>query len=366
MPPRAAPRGIVVAYPLTVHSPKASGPIDATFTPFTSDDFLQLIERWGLLGRWSWRFRGNEHYWSPAMYQILGLDRTERRPSYDLLYNLVDPADRAAMASPAEVVFLTYLADQQVRVIRPDRSVRVLLTRGQIYCGVDGRPSGAAGIVIDVTEQEMMRRARLEDHRRRMVLFEERSIWTHFSVYTRTRRVASQQLLALTGVTQDEFADDWTCTLIPEERDRLRDAVRARISEAKPFSVETHFRLARGGVQHFNGWFVPVWREDRTLDGWATLTHPAECGPPRATGRLREALEDGIEGRHLRAARALLDWSMTDLARTSGLSLSTIRRLEEETCSHGARSLHRALAALRAAGIVFTRLDAAIAVSKRD
>jgi transcriptional regulator with XRE-family HTH domain len=72
---------------------------------------------------------------------------------------------------------------------------------------------------------------------------------------------------------------------------------------------------------------------------------------------MREGLEQAIENRHLRAARALLDWSMTDLASASGVSLSTIRRLEDGAEGPAERSRHRVIAALRTAGIRFTFLD---------
>ncbi len=67
-------------------------------------------------------------------------------------------------------------------------------------------------------------------------------------------------------------------------------------------------------------------------------------------------IESLIEGHHIKAARALLKWSMQDLARASNLSLSTVRRLEDDGCS-GGRSLDNALDALRQAGIRFGLMD---------
>src|SRR4051812_39121373 len=72
-----------------------------------------------------------------------------------------------------------------------------------------------------------------------------------------------------------------------------------------------------------------------------------------------------INRRHLRAARALLDWSMADLAQASGLSFSTIRRLEESSEGGTVRSRRAAVAALRAAGIDFSRAAGdAVAIAK--
>jgi hypothetical protein len=65
----------------------------------------------------------------------------------------------------------------------------------------------------------------------------------------------------------------------------------------------------------------------------------------------------GVDSHHLRAARALLGWAMSDLARTSGLSLSTIRRLEQNSRAVSARNHRSAVNALRAGGIRFLTLD---------
>lgn len=64
-----------------------------------------------------------------------------------------------------------------------------------------------------------------------------------------------------------------------------------------------------------------------------------------------------VESRHLRAARALLGWAMSDLATMSGLSLSTIRRLEQSTRAVSPRNHQAAVDALRLGGIRFFTLD---------
>ncbi|KMO18356.1 hypothetical protein SQ03_10620 [Methylobacterium platani JCM 14648] len=73
-----------------------------------------------------------------------------------------------------------------------------------------------------------------------------------------------------------------------------------------------------------------------------------------------------MQGHHLRAARGLLDWSMSTLAEAGGLSLSTVRRLEEDAEGQGARSRHRAVTALRQAGIRFIALDDGTLAVARD
>ncbi|GJE16397.1 hypothetical protein AIGOOFII_1102 [Methylobacterium marchantiae] len=68
---------------------------------------------------------------------------------------------------------------------------------------------------------------------------------------------------------------------------------------------------------------------------------------------------------HLRAARVLLGWSMSDLALKSGLSLSTIKRVEQEPLNVTMQSYRLTVATLRIGGIRFLTLDdGTIAVAK--
>jgi len=56
----------------------------------------------------------------------------------------------------------------------------------------------------------------------------------------------------------------------------------------------------------------------------------------------------------LRAARALLTWTMEALAERAGVSARTIRRAEEADQAVSVRSLRRLAAAYKAAGIEFS------------
>lgn len=68
---------------------------------------------------------------------------------------------------------------------------------------------------------------------------------------------------------------------------------------------------------------------------------------------------------HLRAARALLNWSMSDLALKSGLSISTIKRIELEPQDVTRRSYRLVVDTLRGGGIRFVTLEGGtIAVAK--
>ncbi|GJD48575.1 hypothetical protein OPKNFCMD_1297 [Methylobacterium crusticola] len=287
--------------------PEVTAPLDLAFS---SREFLRLLEGLGLTGNWGWTFATDAHVWSPGLYRLLGLDPGAVRPSYELFLSLVDPEDRLAIESAAQVRE-GLLSDHTIRVIRPDGAARILSCRGEAYFAPDGSPRGAAGIVLDVTDRERLAAAQAAERRWKRALAEQ------------ARTVASLQPY-LSALERPPG---------PAGPDRPAGTPAGPPPGAAPA--------------------LPAGSPPRPGDA------PGDAaGPPPERG-----LDQAIAGHHLRAARALLDWSMADLARASAVSLSTVRRLEEDTEGPGsARSRRALLAALRAAGIVFTLTEGATLV----
>ena len=60
----------------------------------------------------------------------------------------------------------------------------------------------------------------------------------------------------------------------------------------------------------------------------------------------------------IRAGRALLGWSQTELARTAGVGLATLQRIEQNEVKGNFSTILKIQKALEQAGIVFTDGDA--------
>jgi len=70
-----------------------------------------------------------------------------------------------------------------------------------------------------------------------------------------------------------------------------------------------------------------------------------------------------IDGRQIRAARAMLGWSREDLLKASGISMSALLRMEGALADSRSSTLNKVAKALTLAGIEFvTRDDGAIGV----
>lgn len=348
---------------MTRNAPPFAEPRSAGFFP--DGEFLRLVEAHGLTGSWSWNFATDEHVWSPGLYRLLGFEPGAVAADYGLIFSLVHPDDRPLIAAHAQALRSGFANDHTVRLIRPDGTLRVLTCRGTVYVTPEGRPRAVAGVVLDVTDAERLAGLHREEQRRRWALFEQAQAWTHASPCGTTMRIASRELLSLTGLSQQDFRADWTQIVVPEERVSALDQLRALLEAGRPFVVEQHLALEGGERGRFRGVFVPVRRADGLIETWASLNSRVDGIRPAPTGLARRGLEQAVQGAHLRAARGLLDWSMADLAAASGLSLSTIRRLEEGGEGPAARSRHAAVAALRRAGIGFVFVDGnALAVAR--
>lgn len=324
---------------------------------FGSPEFLRLLETIGLTGTWSWIFSTREHVWSPGLFRLLGLDPDTVSPSYDRLIRLVHPDDRDRMECASDIAAHGVLGDHTIRVMRADGEQRILRMRGTVYHTPDGRPYAAAAAVLDVTDREQMAVALRAERRRQRALFEVLQSWTNSALYTNGRRNASPEILSLTGISQEDFQDNCEQIFAASDRSRMRAEIQKQVAIGQAFEISKHLVMADGEFGQFRFLYAPVRDDEGRVETWAT--YAARIGGERApvVDQVRKGLEQAIQGRHLRAARALLGWSMQDLAKAGGLSFATVRRLEDDNGPLRPRSQENALAALRRAGIGFQIVD---------
>jgi hypothetical protein len=322
---------------------------------FSSGEFLTITENRGLSGAWNWILSSGELTWSPGFYRLLGLVPNAARARYDLFLDLLHPEDRHLMPSMSDIRQGDVPREATVRVIRPNGTLRSLSLTMEARFSGDGRPILINGTALDVTDRERLSRVRSEDRRRRGALYLTEHI-TSFSVGLDLVRDFPFEVAQVHGVPFEAIAADPYLLILPDERRAFQEVAGARITERAFFQGTAHERLANGEIWHFRIMTVPVWDPDGTYLGRCGLKYPVR-NSTLLPAALRDGLEQAVTGHHLRAARALLDWSMMDLARASGLSHSTVRRLEEDREQRGSRSRLHAVQALRQAGARFVAMD---------
>jgi PAS domain S-box-containing protein len=222
-----------------------NAPMHAPGTAFSSREYLRLLETMGLTGNWGWAFAADMQVWSPGLYRLLGLDPTLVQPSYGLMLSLVHSEDQPAMESPAQLMQEGLLRDHTFRVIRPDGSIRILSSRAEIYFAPDGRPRGAAGMILDVTDRERLARAQASGRQNRRSLFDTFKIWTETFGAEDPLQIDPFSV-ELSGLPLDMVQEDFTRLFAPQERNRLLEQFPAILDLGKP---STRWRSWRGKVR---------------------------------------------------------------------------------------------------------------------
>ena len=126
-----------------------------------SRQLLEQAYRVARLGSWEWDVRADKVTWSDELYRIYDLDPRRHVPSYGSFLATVHPDDREHTATVLRLAMenvSAFVYDH--RITRPDGSVRMLHTRGEVVAGRDGRVGRLVGSCWDITDRwEALRRA---------------------------------------------------------------------------------------------------------------------------------------------------------------------------------------------------------------
>ncbi|MCJ2087189.1 PAS domain-containing protein [Methylobacterium sp. E-005] len=321
----------------------------------SAGEFLTITENRGVSGAWSWIFTGGEQIWSPGFYRLLGLVPNATKARYDLLLNLVHPEDRNRLPTLADVREGNVPRETIVRVIRPNGTQRTLSLTMEARFSAEGRPVAVNGTALDVSDHALLAQARHHERQRRAALYLTKHIATFWTGPDRVRDLPFE-MAQVHGLPFEEICINPYLMIVPEERAAYQAMAEAHIEQQTIYQGTVHESLANGELEYFRIITLPIWDPDGVYLGRCGLKYPVGAGL-LLPAPLRPGFEQSVTGHHLRAARAMLDWSMMDLAQASGLSHSTVRRLEDDSEHRGSRSRLHAVEALRRAGVRFFALD---------
>jgi len=133
---------------------------------------LEEAQRLARLGSYDWDIQADTNVWSDELYRIYGTEPGSFVASYDEFLARVHPDDREKVMGVHRRAFETHEPYQaEERIVRPDGSVRILSTTGEVVLGDDGQPVRMRGICLDITDRveadrQRVRIARAEDRRR--------------------------------------------------------------------------------------------------------------------------------------------------------------------------------------------------------
>jgi PAS domain S-box-containing protein len=188
-----------------------------------SQEYLIAAQELGKTGSWARRISTEEMYWSEEVFRIFGLDPKSTIASRAAAVQLLHPDDRErADRAIDDAVRDKRNYEMDVRVVRPDGSIRHVYMRGQPVFDQTGATDEFIGVVMDITERKRaeraLRRARVRALEARFAaVLEER---------TRLARDIHDTLLqGFTGIALKLVAATNRITEPPESVVALRDLV---------------------------------------------------------------------------------------------------------------------------------------------
>lgn len=119
-----------------------------------SEDRLTAALGAARMGAWDKDLKTGNFWWSDGVEEIFGRRPGAFVPTYDDFLGYIHPDDRA-FVSNAFTRSQEHGTEFEIehRIVRPDRAVRWIVTRGRIVYDAAGNPARLLGIAVDVTER---------------------------------------------------------------------------------------------------------------------------------------------------------------------------------------------------------------------
>ncbi len=117
---------------------------------------LEELEGIAQLGHWEINLERNEFLWSRETYRIFGVDPDTFDPIPENVVELIHPEDREqALGVLADVIEKGVNREHVFRLLLPGNQVKFLWSRCRVYHDADGVVARTAGVMVDITRQEM-------------------------------------------------------------------------------------------------------------------------------------------------------------------------------------------------------------------
>src|SRR5262245_36384770 len=216
-----------------------------------SEAYLSEAQRLSHTGSFGWSVSSGEVFWSEETFRIFEYNRTQVRPSVELVLQRVHPEDIALVQQTIDRVS-HHGRDFELehRLLMPEGSIKHV----HIVAHAGRNDSGGleyVGAVMDVTERKRAE-AKIQESERELRLQTEaipQHIWS--ALPDGSVDYSNQGLLTYLGLTLEEMRRIGTNYIHPEDRDRVLRAWQEATSQGTAFEVEARQRGNKGEYRWF-------------------------------------------------------------------------------------------------------------------
>lgn len=333
---------------------------DAATMP-TSRQLLRALETMAGVGFGVLSTIDGSMTWTEGLHVLGGVTDSIGKPiDIESVIELLHSDDRPRLREAFQQMMRGALpTHRRFRLVRPDRTLRTLEMKVQQLVDHEHQACGWLVCVTDVTENEGLERiARLEKLRQQALLkhLNPNSVWTRSPGANQVEEVYwTGDATAPAGLTSPECM---LARIHPEDRKDVEEAIAAGHADI------IRCRVANGPDSY--AWTenirIPVANEEGVLVEWLWISRglsETDMTATDPTALTAPHCEIGVTGANIRAARALLDWTIPVLSQRADVSVSTIMRIEENSDmvvgGRRAATTAKLVEALASGGVVFQR-----------
>lgn len=313
---------------------------------------LRLIEDQAQIGVWSVDLNDFSTVLSDGLLRIAGLPYPG--DNGEAISELVHPADWNIREEIWGALLAGLSVHRELRIVRPDRTVRWIEIKADVVLGPDGRPARIDGIIIDISGRREAAQSidRSQARYQGLVQAIAAVVWI---VSGDGVHWPSPTWCELTGQSDAEWRKGgWALAIHPDDRPRATQAWAAAWERREPYEANYRLRFRDGQYHWVSSRAVPLFNVDQTVREWIGLVLDMTSSANVITQPTSAQLQD-LTGPLVRGARAMLNWSIPELAAAAKVSESSVKRFEE---NGGSALRPRTSAAIRTAlegaGISFT------------
>ncbi|MDH4415190.1 MAG: PAS domain-containing protein [Rhizobium sp.] len=293
----------------------------------SSAHFLKLVEEHGNIGFWTCDLVTGQCSCSSGLVRVMGVEQPQPFRLADLV-DQVHPEDRTFCEDVWPLIRSGVPVNRNFRIIRGDRTVRWIEFRSEVVLDAEQRPVRAIGLLQDVSQQHENRQA-LEESIGRYRALVSAVAAMEWRATASGEPVFSHGWMALTGQRESDMLNgNWLAAVHPDDRQMVIAAWQDAVANLSPYVANQRILRADGEYEWFHARAVPVLHKGARPHEWlGMIIRHQDFAKNGSDGRLADATVTPMQ---IRAGRAMLQWTLEDLSRESGVSVSSIRRIEGE------------------------------------
>ncbi len=228
-----------------------------------SEQRFELVVQGSHDGFWDWHdVEGDEEWWSPRFYELLGYQEGEIPPLLSTFRDLVHRDDVERTFEAVRAHFEDYTPfDTEYRLRTKSGSYRWFRVRGVAVRDETGKPIRMAGSIQDIHDRRMTEEALQASEERFELAVQGTSegLWD-WDVVTNTVWYAPR-FKELLGYDGDEFPhvfESFEAALHPKDKKPTLEAVRRHLEDNEPFDVQYRLRTKGGEYRWFRARGVAI------------------------------------------------------------------------------------------------------------